>query len=312
MTAAGLAATASTLMSGVQPLAAAGEPQAASPSPRSMGEKFRALLKKGEPFEKISAPDLVSARVAASLGFPSLYLGSSAMAEYHGVPDWGLISFKDQLEFFSHIAQSVDIPGVADFDDPGDAIAFYRNVKAVEKAGIGCLHFGDAEEQLGRATKMMPLDQVLDRIHAATDARTDLCLSIRCQARNLESFDKAVERAVAYAEAGADTIWFVPMTMEEMPKAAAVVKVPLTAQIFVDTTLEKVKESKVTVMVYASFLQNIMQGAMYEALSELKTTGMLTKSAKGARLGQGLPADVRTKIFATTELTERAKKYHEG
>jgi len=164
---------------------------------------------------------------------------------------------------------------------------------------------------MGRVTKVTPVAEMVDRIHAAVDARSDMCLSVRLQGRNIEMLDKTLERAAAYVEAGADVLWLVPMTLEEMPKAASVVRVPLTTQIFVDTTLDKVKEAKVTVMVYASFLQNIMQGAMYEALTELKTTGMIAKAAKGQRLGQGLPADVRTKIFATADLTDRAKKYHE-
>jgi len=83
--------------------------------------------------------------------------------------------------------------------------------------------------------------------------------------------------------------------MEECPTAAAAIKIPLTSQMFVDTTVAKAKASKVTVMVYATFLQSIMQGAMYDALMELKSTGLMTKAAKGQRLGQGLPADVRAR-----------------
>ena len=311
LTAAGLAATASSVLAAVPSVAAAADAPA-GPAPRTMGAKFRALLKQGEPFQAISCPDAVSARVAALLGFPSMYLGSSAMADYFGVPDWGIVSFKDQLDYFSHTAQSVDIPGIADIDDNSDAVGFYRNAKLAEAAGIGCLHFEDGESAMGKVKGMIPIPQMVDRIHAAADARTDMCLSVRCVGKNLESIDKTIERANAYVEAGADKIWCVPMTLADMPKVAAAVKAPLTTQIFVDTTIDQIEEAKVTVMIYASFLQNIMQGAMYEALLELKTTGMLTKAGKGQRLGQGMPADVRTKINQTPELTERGKKYHEA
>ena len=100
--------------------------------------------------------------------------------------------------------------------------------------------------------------------------------------------------------------------IEEVAKAADLVKAPLTAQMFVDMSMAQAKQSKVTVAVYATFLQNIQQGAMHEALTELKTTGFMTKAAKGQRLGQGMPADVRAKVFRTTDLTERGKKYHEA
>jgi 2-methylisocitrate lyase-like PEP mutase family enzyme len=156
----------------------------------------------------------------------------------------------------------------------------------------------------------MPMNKMVDRIHAAADARSDMVISIRVQARMLESFEKAIERANAYAEAGADTVWFVPMAMDEIPKAAALVKVPITAQMFVDTTVAQAGNAKITVMVYATFLQNIMQMAMYEALTELKTTGLMTKAARGQRLGQGMPADVRAKVFRSGDLTERGKKYN--
>jgi 2-methylisocitrate lyase-like PEP mutase family enzyme len=277
-----------------------------------MGAKLRALLKGGKPFENVATPDVASARVAESLGFPSLYLGSSAMAEFNGIPDWGLASMQEQLDYFAHIAQNVEIPGIADIDTTSDALAFYRDVKAFERAGIGAVHFGDGMGVMGQAKTVRPLNEMVDRIHAAADARTDMCISVRCQARTLESFERAVERANAYAEAGADTIWFVPMTLDDVAKAAGMVKIPLTSQMFVDTPVAAARDAKVTVMVYATFLQNIMQNAMYEALTELKTTGLMTKAARGQRLGQGMPAEMRAKVFRNTDLTERAKKYHEA
>jgi methylisocitrate lyase len=307
VTAAGLAATSVLATAPLE--AAAPAPQTAS-APRTMGAKLRELLKRGAPFENVAAPDVASARTAELLGFPSLYLGSSAMAEFNGIPDWGIASMDEQIRYFGHIAQNVDIPGIADIDHSGDALAFYRDVKALERAGIGGIHFGDGAAAMGQTRSLLPMNKMIDRIHAAADARTDMCISIRVQARNLESMEKAIERAAAYAEAGADTVWFVPMAMNEIPQAAAAIKVPVTAQMFVDTTVAAARESKVTVMVYATFLQNIMQNAMYEALTELKSTGLMTKAARGQRLGQGMPADVRAKVFRSTDLTDRGKKYN--
>ena len=64
--------------------------------------------------------------------------------------------------------------------------------------------------------------------------------------------------------------------------------------------------------VYASFLQNIAQSAVYDALVELKSTGMLTRSAKGQRLGGTIPAEVRAKLLRTAEMADRGKKYSAG
>lgn len=86
----------------------------------------------------------------------------------------------------------------------------------------------------------------------------------------------------------------------------------MTGQFYFDTPMSKAKELKVTLAIYASLLQNIAQSAVYDALMEFKNTGMWIKSAKGQRLGQPIPADVRAKLFEQNEFTERGKKYHLG
>jgi 2-methylisocitrate lyase-like PEP mutase family enzyme len=245
-------------------------------------------------------------------GFPSLYIGSSGMAEFHGEPGWNLTSMTERVEFAGHIAKNVDIPAIADIDDGGDALTLYRTTKEFERAGLGAVHFGDGIAVAGRNTGLLSKSQMVDKIHAAADARSDMVVSVRLQGFNTEMMEKTLERGVAYAEAGADVLWFVPMPINDMPKAAAAVKIPLTAQIFFDQPMSLAKANKVTVAVYASFLQNIAQSAVYDALTELKTTGVLIKSSKGQRLGNTIPADFRAKMLRQAEHTERANKYNVG
>ena len=102
------------------------------------------------------------------------------------------------------------------------------------------------------------------------------------------------------------------MTFEDLPRGDDAIKFPVTAQLFMYTTMATAKASKVTVAVYASLLQNIAQSAVFDALTELKTTGTMMKSAGGVRLGGRIPADFRARIMRTADVAERGKKYNVG
>lgn len=142
------------------------------------------------------------------MGFRTIAIGGVAMSEFHGLPDWGLTTIGERIEFAAHIAQNVEIPATADIDDPGDPLAVYRVVKDLERAGIAAIHFGDGTGAMGRTTGVIPLSQMVDKIHAAVDARSNIVISVRCQSLMLEGMDKTLERAVAYGEAGAEAIHF--------------------------------------------------------------------------------------------------------
>lgn len=308
----GLAATG--LIANAPPLPAAPEPQT-RPAARTMGARLRELLQRREVFQNIAVYDVITGRMVEFMGFPSLYLGSTASGEHKGMPDWDLTSISEQIEYFGNIAQNVGVPAIADIDEGGSGLSLYRATKDFERAGLGGIHIVDGLAKMGQMTGLISKGTMVDRIHAAVDARSDLVVTARCQggaAASRESKEQAIERGIAYAQAGADALWFTGLQFEDLAKAAGAVKVPLMAQIFVDTPVSKPKESRVTVAVYASFLQNIAQSAVYDALVELKNTGMLTKSAKAQRLGGTIPADVRTKLLQTTDLTSRGKKYDSG
>jgi methylisocitrate lyase len=314
MHAAGLAAT-GMMAAGPLPAAAAEQQAQASPAaaPRTMGARFRDLLQKRTPFANVSVHDVLTGRMAEMLGFPSLFIGSSAVSEFHGVPDWSLCSDTERLEFSAHIAQHVNIPSLVDLDQGGmNALTLYRSVRAHERAGIAAVHLTDDLGAAGTTTGTIPLPQMIDRIHAAVDARSDMVVSLRCTGWTRDGREKTLERAAAFIEAGAETIWFIGAPLEQSPSIADAIKVPLTAQFVFDTPMARARELKVTVATYASLVQNIAQSAAYEALVEFKNTGMWAKSAKGQRLGQTIPADVRAQLLESTDLTERGKKYNLG
>jgi 2,3-dimethylmalate lyase len=308
--------TGAALLAVSHPLARGQGGSQAPPAPAaSMGARFRQLLQKREPFETVAAYDVFTARMVEMMGFPALFLGGSLVADFYAEPVW-LTSLTERLDYARQIAEHVDIPTLADLDAGGDPMVIYRTTKQYERARVGAIHIlDDVVGPTGQVTGVIPVNRMVDKIHAAVDARSDMVVTVRCTAATpagKESKDRAIERGVAYARAGAESIWFTGMTLDDLPRVADAIKVPVTAQMFMDTPMSAAKTAKVTVAVYASLLQNIAQSAVYDALTELKTTGLMMKSAGGVRLGGRIPADVRARLMRNAEVAERGKKYNLG
>ena len=282
--------------------------QAPATPPRGMGARFRQLLRRGTPFENVAVYDVPSARLVEIVGFPSLFFGSSKAGEAHGLPDWGVLSLNEQVEFFGHIAQHVNIPAVADIDVNSDALVFYRAVKQFAQADVAAVHFGDQIAAGGRQVGMRSVPVMVDLIHAARDASPDVVLSVRCQGLESEKIDRTLERAARYVEAGAETIWVTPELPRDMlSKAAATVKVPLTSQFGFNVPPDRAREWNVTVVFHDQL--SIVHAAWYEALLEFKSTGMWVKSTRGGTINQVMPAEVRDRMRGTSEFAAGAAKY---
>jgi methylisocitrate lyase len=304
------------LVAAVSPIAAAeASPAAAAavPSPpKTMGGRFRELLQRREPFETIATYDVFTARMIEELGFPALYMGGSLTGDFYAQPVW-LNDMVERVEFVGHIAQNVGIPTMADMDDGGDPMMIYRYTKLFERAGAGAVLILDAAPgPAGTVNGVIPVEKMVDKIHAACDSRAEIPVTVRCGAAgaNSEGKDKAIERAIKYAEAGAETVWFAGIVLTDVPKIADAIKIPVTFQIAGNVPIADAKASRVTCAIYASLLQNIAHSAVYDALVELKQTGMMAKAAGSARLGGHLPPEFRAKVTRTDEIAANAKKYH--
>ena len=197
-------------------MAAAGSPAAAQTraAPRTMGARFRELMNGPEPLICANAYDLLTARLIEVHGFKSVFVGSSATnQELLALPDQAVVTVSEIIEYDSVIAANVDIPVVADVDDFGATpLNVYRFSKQADRAGIACAAFDD-RMPLNRATAyevpgVLPKARMIDNIHAAADARTDMVLIARCLAPTPnKSYTEMLDRAAAYAEAGADCVW---------------------------------------------------------------------------------------------------------
>src|SRR6266436_1181365 len=307
---AGLAA--SGLMAAAGPLAAA--EREARPAPRTMGARFRELMNGPEPLICANAYDVLTARLIEVHGFKGVFVGSSATnQELLSVPDQALVTVSELIEYDSIIAANVDIPIVADVDDFGATpLNIYRFAKQAERGGIACAAFDD-RMPINRATAysvpgVIPKARMIDNIHAAADARADMVLVARCLAPTPnKSYTEMLDRAAAYAEAGADLVWMGLPTAQDYVKAADMIKKPLFGVIGganFPATPAAMKAARMTVGQTGPVV-NIALGAVDKALSELQATGRMTEAQKGA-----LNRETSDKVEHVEELNARARKYN--
>jgi methylisocitrate lyase len=222
----------------------------------SAGAKFRAALKAEAPLQVIGAINANHALLAKRAGFKAIYLsGGGVAAGSLGLPDLGISGLEDVLIDVRRITDVCDLPLLVDVDTGFGSSAFNvaRTTKSLIKAGAGAMHI---EDQVGakrcghRPNKeIVSKQEMVDRIRAAVDARTDpdFVIMARTDALAVEGLESAIERAVACVEAGADMIFPEAITELSMYKQfAKAVKVPILANIteFGATPLFTVDELK--------------------------------------------------------------------
>jgi carboxyvinyl-carboxyphosphonate phosphorylmutase len=189
--------------------------------------RLRQLLEQGRPLVLPGAYDALSARLVEAAGFEGVYMtGFGVAASTLGRPDVGLLGLAEMAEEAGRVVAAVTVPVVADADTGyGNAINVIRTVHEYERAGVAGLHIEDQvlPKRCGHldGKQVVPLEEMTAKIRAAVDARRDpdLVLIARTDARAVEGLDRAVERAAAYAEAGADVL-FVEAIRDEKEAAA--------------------------------------------------------------------------------------------
>jgi len=305
--------TASGLIVAATPLAEAAQAPGGA-APRSMGARFRGLMNGPDPLICPGAYDLMSARLCEVHGFKAVFVGSSAPnQEIVGLPDQAVVSVSEIIDYNSVIAANLGIPILADVDDFGATpLNVYRFAKQADRAGIGCAAFDD-RMPINRATAyavpgVFAKARMIDNIHAAADARTDMVLIARCLAPTPNgSYAEMLDRAAAYAEAGADAVWLGLPGADDYVKAATIVKKPLMAVVGnanFPATSAAMKAARVSVGQSATMM-SIALGAVDKALTELATTGRMTEAQKGA-----LNRATSDKVEQVEQLNGRARKYN--
>ncbi len=211
-----------------------------APSNLSAGAKFRAALVAEKPLQVIGAINAYSARMAEATGFKALYIsGGGVAANSLGMPDLGISTMEDVLTDARRITDVTTLPLLVDIDTGwGGAFNIARTIRTFIKAGVAAVHM---EDQVGAkrcghrpGKEVVSKEEMIDRVKAAVDARTDpdFVIMARTDALAVEGINAAMDRACAYVEAGADMIFPEAMTELAMYKQfKQAVKVPILANI---------------------------------------------------------------------------------
>jgi methylisocitrate lyase len=209
-------------------------------SPTSPGARFRAAVAADKPLQVVGTINAYSARMAKNAGHRAIYLsGGGVAANSLGMPDLGISTMDDVLVDIRRITDACDLPLLVDADTGwGSAFNISRTVRQFTRAGAAGLHIEDqvAAKRCGhRPNKaIVPLDEMVDRVKAAVDARRDegFVIMARTDALASEGLDAAIERAVACVEAGADMIFPEAVTeLDQYRRFKEAVGVPILANI---------------------------------------------------------------------------------
>ncbi|HTM28786.1 MAG TPA: isocitrate lyase/phosphoenolpyruvate mutase family protein, partial [Rhodanobacter sp.] len=178
--------------------------------PASPGARFRAALAAEQPLQVMGAITAYAGLMAKRTGYKALYLsGGGVAANSLGMPDLGISTMEDVLTDAHRIVDATGLPLLVDIDTGwGGAFNIARTIRSFERVGVAAVHM---EDQVGQkrcghrpGKEVVSKDEMVDRVKAAVDARTDadFVIMARTDAAAVEGIDSAIERACAYVEAG--------------------------------------------------------------------------------------------------------------
>src|SRR3984885_8126199 len=206
----------------------------------SAGARFRAALREERPLQVVGSINAYVARLAAASGFRAIYLsGGGLAANSLGMPDLAISTMDDVLVDIRRITEVCALPLLVDADTGwGGAFNIARTGRSFIKAGAAGMHIED-QVQAKRCghrpgKEVVPLEEMVDRVKAAVDARSDpeFVIMARTDALASEGLERAIERAVACVAAGADMIF--PEAISELAqyrRFKQAVGVPILANI---------------------------------------------------------------------------------
>jgi len=177
---------------------------------------FREAISQENPLQIIGTINAISALMAKQAGFKAIYLSGAGVANASfGLPDLGMTTRTEVLEDARRIIDRVDLPLLVDIDTGwGDALNIARTIRDMIQAGVSAVHMEDqiSAKRCGHRPnkQVVEMDEMVDRIKAAVDARTNenFIIMARTDALAKEGLSATIERIMHYIEAGADMIFF--------------------------------------------------------------------------------------------------------
>ena len=254
---------------------------------RSPGARFRRAVGEEKPLQVAGAINAYTARMAEATGFRALYLsGGGVAANSLGMPDLGISTMEDVLTDVRRITEASALPLLVDIDTGwGGAFNIARTIRSMIKAGAAAVHI---EDQVGQkrcghrpGKELVATGEMVDRIKAAVDARTDeeFVLMARTDSLANEGLEAAIERAQAYVGAGADMIFAEAVTeLADYPRFREAAGVPILANIteFGQTPLftrEELGEAGVDIVLYCCAAYRAMNAAALKVYETIRAEG---------------------------------------
>jgi 2-methylisocitrate lyase-like PEP mutase family enzyme len=268
--------------------------------------------------EIIVAPgvyDGLSARLAARAGFPAVYATGGGIARSLGYPDLGLLGMSEVVDRLLPIIESARVPVIADADTGyGNALGVYRTVRAFARIGAAALHLEDqtSPKRCGHLDDkaVVPPAEMVQKLRAARDADGDLVLIARTDALAVEGLDAAIDRAHAYAAAGADVVFVeAPESLAQIEAIAARLPYPKLINMFQGGKTPLVPAARLRdlgyrIVIIPSDLQRAAIRAMEEVLAAIARDGHSASLA-----GRMATFKEREEIVGTRGYLERDARY---
>jgi 2-methylisocitrate lyase-like PEP mutase family enzyme len=246
---------------------------------------LRALLRRDAVVVAPGVYDGLSARLARQAGFDAVYATGGGIARGMGYPDLGLLGLSEVAERLAGIVEHAAVPVIADADTGyGNALNVRRTVREFERAGVAALHLEDQTfpKRCGHLDdkSVVPVAEMVGKLRAARDAADpDLVLIARTDALAVEGLDAAIDRAHAYAAAGADVLFVEAPTSEaQIETIARRLPAPKLLNMFEGgktplVDLGRLQALGYRIVIIPSDLQRAAIRAMQEVLAAIKREG---------------------------------------
>ena len=231
------------------------------------------------------------AKIAEAAGFQAVYMTGSGTSAEKGFPDVGLLSQTEMVQNAGYIVNAVSVPVVCDADTGyGNPINVWRTVREYEKAGVAAIHIEDQvfPKKCGffEGKDVVPAEEMVEKIHAALDARSDpdLMIIARSDAYAVNGWEDTVMRCRAYMEAGADMVFVDGIkTVQDLEAYASDLgDVPRLYNGDLLPTQE-VEAMGYKIMICGSTIWLVYK-AVKDAFEELKATGMVDPNRYASRM----------------------------
>jgi 2-methylisocitrate lyase-like PEP mutase family enzyme len=256
--------------------------------PKTARQRLRDLVEQRNAFILPGAANALTARIIEDLGFEAVYLTGAGFTNTQlGMPDLGLLSVTELADAAARISDVTTIPLVVDIDTGfGNALNVYRTVHLLERAGAAALQIEDQvfPKKCGHFSGkgVVPLPEMLGKLHAALDARRDpgTIIIARTDARAVEGFERALERAHAMTEAGADVVFVeAPESVVEL-RAIGQLPAPQIVNVVMGGKTPMLPREELAAMgfsmaLYANAALQTMIRSIQEVLGTLRDTGSL-------------------------------------